>query len=588
MHSLVLQSVITKCTQFLTVLLLAAGLYISTAVLAEAATLSLSPSTGVYTANNTFTVRVLVGTGGQSVNAAEGTLSFNPNELSVVGVNRGSSIFNLWVTEPSFSNAAGTINFSGGIPSGYSGKTGTIMTVTFRSLGAGTARVNFTNGSVLANDGRGTNILTAMNGGTFTIQPKSEAPEPEVIEYIAPANTPSAPVIKSNTHPDPNAWHSSSEAVLSWSLPAGVTAVRTLLNDNPTTVPTKVYDDPITTITLSDLPEGESYFHIQFKNADGWGRVTHYRLAVDTQNPTSIDIGHPEESDLTNPIQTLAVVVEDDTSNVRDFKVKIDTDEPYDYTDQTGSSTIVLPPLDPGYHTVILEAFDQAGNSIVGTYSFTILSFDKPVFTEYPTEINEEVIPVIKGMTRPAASVEISISRSGAEPTVYTVVADASGEFVVVPDGRFSTGVYELTAQATDTHGAQSDISDPVRLAVQQPGYLRIGSLIVSVLSVIIPLIVLLVLLGVGCWYLLLYARRFRKRVRVESLEAMQILRTEFTDLQTTLREQESLLQNSRKTKKLTKAEAAMIESIDRALQTSQEKVEKEIEDVTDLTRKES
>ena len=64
---------------------------------AEAATLSVSPGTGVYTSNSTFTVRVVVNSGGKPINAAEGTLTFNPSELSVVSASRSTSIFNLWV-----------------------------------------------------------------------------------------------------------------------------------------------------------------------------------------------------------------------------------------------------------------------------------------------------------------------------------------------------------------------------------------------------------------------------------------------------------------------------------------------------------
>lgn len=560
--------------------------YAATAALAEAATLSLSPSTGVYTANGTFSVRVVVNTQGKPINAADATLSFNPRELSVVSVNRSGSIFNLWVTEPAFSNSAGTINFSGGLPSGYTGSGGNIMTVTFRAAGAGTARVGFTKGSVLANDGRGTNVLTAMNGGTYTIQAQAVAPEPEEIEYIAPANTPAAPKVTSETHANPTKWYTANEAVLNWALPSGVTAVRTLLNEIPTTVPTKVYENPIRTITLADLPEGESYFHIQFRNADGWGKVTHYRLAVDSANPTKIEISHPEGANLADPVQTLLVKVEDETTKVKRFKVKVDSAEPFDYLDETGSSTILLPTLEPGYHSVIIEAFDEAGNSIVGTYSFTLEAFNKPVFTEFPTEINEEVIPVIKGLTRPRSEVEVTVSRVGGEPSLYSVTSDEAGEFIFIPEGTFSNGVYELSAQATDEFGAKSDVSDTVRIAVQQPGFLRVGSLIVSVLSVVVPLLVLVIALVLGLWYLLLYSRRFRKRVGVESTEALEILHSEFSALQTTLHEQESSLRETRKTNKLTKAESAMIEVLDKALQTSQRKVEKEIVDVTKLTRK--
>lgn len=567
-------------------LVVAIVIFLALTSVSEAASLALSQSTGVYSSNSTFTVRVQVNTEGQSVNAAEGTISFNPKELSVVSVNRSGSIFSLWVAEPAFSNSAGTISFSGGLPSGYSGKTGTIMNITFRAAGAGTARVNFKNGSVLANDGRGTNILTNMNGGVYTIQANAVAPEPEIIEYVAPANTPSAPTITSSTHSDSTKWYASNSATLNWVLPSGVTGVRTLLNDNPTSVPTRVYDEPISSINLTDLEEGISYFHIQFRNSEGWGRVTHYRLAVDTKNPLNIKIENLADLETSNPNQILKVQVEDETSVVNRYIVKLNNQPEFDYLDETGSSTIILPALDPGYHTVIIEAFDQAGNSIVGTHSFTIASFDKPVFTEYPAEINEQVIPVIKGLTRPESVVEISLTRLGSEPIIYTITADNQGEFIFIPEGKFSNGVYELVARATDKFGAQSEYSDSIKIAVQQAGYLRIGSLIVSVLSVLVPLLVLLFLLVIGSWYLYAYAKRFKKKVRVESSEALEILNKEFATLQNILSEQSESMLQSRKTKKLTKAEEEMVMVINEALQKSRAKVEKEINDVTELTNK--
>jgi archaellum biogenesis ATPase FlaH len=88
-----------------------------------------------------------------------------------------------------------------------------------------------------------------------------------------------------------------------------------------------------------------------------------------------------------------------------------------------------------------------------------------------------------------------------------------------------------------------------------------------------------------GVWYLIIYSRRFRKSVRVESKEALEILNREFSTLQTELRNQESLMQASRKTKKLTNAESAMVESLDKALQNSQNKVVKEIDDIRKLVR---
>src|SRR5690606_24690928 len=107
-----------------------------------------------------FTVNVIVNSSGQAINAADGNLTFNPRELSVVSVSRGSSIFSLWTSEPAFSNSAGTVTFSGGSPNGYTGSSGHVMSVTFQALSAGTPKVSLSGGSVLAADGRGTNVLT--------------------------------------------------------------------------------------------------------------------------------------------------------------------------------------------------------------------------------------------------------------------------------------------------------------------------------------------------------------------------------------------------------------------------------------------
>ena len=565
-------------------------LFLVSVAYAQAATLSLTPGTGVYNANGTFTARVVVNSQGQSINAAEGTLKFNPNELTVVGVNRNGSIFNLWVTEPSFSNAAGTISFSGGAPTGYSGSAGTIMSVTFRVKGSGSAKVTFTNGSVLANDGRGSNVLSNMNGGTYTLQAASETPQAEevIVEYVAPANTPAAPNVQSTTHPDTSAWYAVKDAELRWTVPSDVTAVRTLLDSSPTAIPTKVYETPISNITIPDLDEGVSYFHVQFRNAEGWGRVSHYRLAVDTTKPSAISITQAEDNDFTSPEQKLLVEVTDEGSGASKYLVKIDTGEPYEVAAEGATSTITLPSLEPGYHNVVVEAFDAAGNSIVGTYSFTIASFEQPVFTEYPTQINEEVIPVIKGKTRPNALVEIGVSKIGSEIIFYEVQADQEGTFVFIPEGRFSSGVYELTARATDEHGAQSDVSSSIRIAVQQPGYIRIGSFIISVLSIIIPLIALVGFAVVATWYMVRYVRRFRGMVRKESIEALDILHREFTNLHAVIAKQETALKGSRKTKKLTKAEEDTLAAMRVAFDESQARVEKEIEDITNLTGKDS
>lgn len=570
-----------------TKVLFVVGLLFS-ALSVSAATLSLTPDTGVYTAGGTFTARVVVNTSGASINAADGTISFNPRELSVISISKGST-FNLWTAEPSFSNSTGKITFSGGTPTGYKGSAGTVISITFRAASAGSPRVSFTSGSVLAADGMGTNVLTTMNGGAYTISAQDVVPEPETIEYIAPANTPGTPSIESSTHPDSSKWYTEKTAELSWVVPSGVISVRTLLDENSGSIPTKVYDSPISSISIPDLEEGVTYFHLQFRNADGWGKVAHYRLAIDTEKPSSFDISLQENADLSNPIQTLVFKAVDETSNVRRFLVQLDGAEPYEFIDETGSSTHTLPSLQPGHHTLIVEAFDEAGNSIISTFSFGILAFDKPQFTEYPSQINEEVIPVIKGITRPNAEVIITMLQTGlavsseSASKEYKVTSSASGEFVFIPDGRLSLGVYELTAYAVDQFGAQSAPSEPIRIAVQQPGYIQLGAFMVSVLSVIVPLLALSALLIFGTIFLFARLRLLRRGVDRETKEALSMLSSEFKKLQDELALQKQDLENARKTKKLTKAEETLFSTLSQSLASSQSRVQKEIGDVEDL-----
>ena len=564
----------------------------------EAASLTLSPGSGNYAPGATFTVRLAVNCQGKSINAADGTIKFDPAQLTVVSATRSGSIFNLWVTEPTFSNSAGTVTFSGGLPSGYTGSGGNIMSVTFRAKGSGTTKISVTGASVLANDGQGTNVLSSSGSASFTIQAAAPAPttptptpaapaeeEREVVEYTPPANTPGAPKVTSSTHTDQNAWHQSTQATLSWDVPAGVTGVRTLLDDRASSVPNKVYDSPISTINL-DLDEGVSYFHVQFRNTDGWGKVSHYRLAIDSQKPTGISISQSDDIDRNAPEQKFIVTVDDETSEVLRFKVQLDDNEPFEFKKETKDSSIPVGGLTPGYHTITFEGFDEAGNSIIGTHSFTIEAFEAPVFTEVPTEINSQVIPVIKGTTRPNATVDITLTTNGSETQTYQVKSDETGAFTFIPDARFKDGIYELTARAIDEYGAQSTVTEPVKIAVQQPGYIRIGFFLVSVLSVIIPLIVLVGLAVAATWYMVLYLRKLRRKIRIESVEALDILRREFRGLETELQRHEEALTGSRKTKKLTAAEQTMIVSMKQMLHTAEKNVEKEMLDVTELTNR--
>jgi Bacterial Ig-like domain/Cohesin domain len=555
---------------------------------ALAATLSMSPATGVYSVGGTFTVSVTVNTSGAAINAADGTLSFNPRELQVVSVSRASSIFNLWTTEPTFSNGAGTVSFSGGSPTGYTGNGGTVLLITFRTLSAGSPKVTMSSGSVLAADGRGTNVLTSMGSGAYTISAVETSPTPEVIvEYVAPANTPAAPKITSETHGDQTGWSKEKTAKLNWSIPNDVIAVRTLLDESPGSIPTKVYDSPIKNITVDDLSDGVSYFHIQFKNEEGWGKVTHYRLAVDATAPTGLTVVLPTDANLANPTQKLIASTTDSAgSPIALYKVQVNGGEVFEVQNEKNLGEIVLKDLKPGRQSVMIEAYDAAGNVAVTSFTFDVESFDAPRFTDIPAVVNSGVVPVFVGTTRPNSAVTITLTSAGVQPLTFTSQSDETGSFRFIPDGKLLDGVYHLTALASDEFGAQSLQSEEVSFVVQPFGLVRIGSYLVSLLSVLMPLIALVVLSVLLLFYVVARFKRLRSRVKVESSEVVAALHQQFSRIRSVLQEHENTLIETRKTKKLTVAESSLMTDIHTVIDEAEQIVDKEATDVARLIGK--
>ncbi len=105
-------------------------------------------------------VPIIIDTANQTMNAAEIHLTFDPRQVEVVGVGKEKSLIKLWITDqPSFSNAAGTISFAGGVMNpGFKGK-GQVGTVTLRSKDPLSTELRFANGTqILLNDGKGTAV----------------------------------------------------------------------------------------------------------------------------------------------------------------------------------------------------------------------------------------------------------------------------------------------------------------------------------------------------------------------------------------------------------------------------------------------
>jgi hypothetical protein len=231
----------------------------------DAATLSLSPGSTSVVSGNIVSIRVQVNSSGIYINNAEAAIQFPTDLLEVVSVSKSSSVFSLWVEEPTFSNNQGRVVFNGGVANpGYNGSNGSIISITFRAKKAGTASLIFADSAVRANDGLGTNVLSGSSGSTILITnpievvpipPDPNVPTPEKSNTALPN-----PVINSSTHPNPDVWYSNNTASFSWKIPNDATSVQATLTTSPTAAPTMSYDSSVTQKTLKNVSDGVYYF----------------------------------------------------------------------------------------------------------------------------------------------------------------------------------------------------------------------------------------------------------------------------------------------------------------------------------------
>jgi len=77
--------------------------------------------------------------------------------------------------------------------------------------------------------------------------------------------------------------------------------------------------------------------------------------------------------------------------------------------------------------------------------------------------------------------------------------------------------------------------------------------------------------------------RSLKSGVARESKEAVSMLEAEFSKLQKVLKDQTAALEQSRKSKSLTKAESTLVETLGAAMTTAKQRVKKEVEDVEDI-----
>jgi len=547
---------------------------------AASATIFLTPTASSYTVGKTFPVKIKVNTGGSSINAAQGKISFDSQRLSLVRISKSGSIFSLWTNEPE-EKSEGIIEFGGGVPNpGFIGSSGTIVTLTFRANEPGDTSVNFISGAVLANDGKGTNILSSLGGAKYSLNPLSFIPSIQAPVETSPG-TPAAPRIISSTHPDPDSWYRESTADFEWSVPGEISGLRLLIGKISTSLPTVLYEPPIDKKRIEDLEDGIWYFHARFRNSNGWGQVAHFPVKVDTVPPKQFQISVDGGDDPTNPSPNLFFQAVDATSGIAEYQIQIGDEESFSIAPSEVSTGFYKSrAIKPGKHEILIKAIDRAGNLTLATVNVTIEGIEAPIITDYPSRVTQGNDLTVDGTSLPDVKIIVSIEKDGEEAGRGNTKADSRGEWKYNHSGDLLRGNYTMVAIAEDSRGAQSFPSDTVSFSVSSPLFLKFGKVAIDYLTTMITLIILIVLFVGGIFYGWYAVTGWRKRLRKEVREAEDAVTGAFRELYDDIQEQFETLEDAKSQQSLTKEEKEILQRTKKNLKIAEKFIKKEIKDI--------
>jgi hypothetical protein len=554
---------------------------ISRPVQAAGATLFLSPASGSYEVNKSFTVKVMVNSGGGvGINAAEGTIKYDPAYLTVSNVSKSSSIFKLWTTEPTYSNTAGTISFGGGAPGAYVGNAGTICVVTFVAKKNGTAKVTFTSGVILAADGKGTNIFSGFGNGEYTITEakkketkKKKIKKPKEKEKIK-GILPPLPEVNSPTHPDENKWYSNNDPEFSWKILSDLTNISYSISHQKED-PGLSGEGVTETKRFEDVEDGEWYFNIKYKNKVGWGEVAHRKFLVDVTPPEEFTISLDNGGDPTNPTPRLRFQTTDATSGIDHYVVTRGFEAKNIKPEEVATGYYKMPALAPGEYRVTIAAIDKADNSASSSISFIVDPLKAPIISDIPKVISRKGQLIIRGTSfYPRVTVKIYLAKgeNDKDKQEFSVTTDDQGNWSYFHTGKLEKGTYQVWTKIIDNRGAQSLDSTKHILTVTSPSIVCAYGLWI-IIGLVLAVIILIL-------YILYQHKEFKEeksRIKAETIEMKTRLRKIFAALR---EETDELLELADKRPGLSESERKVKEKLQESLDIAEEFISKEVEDV--------
>lgn len=458
-------------------------------------TLSLSPASGSYTVDETIPVRVLVQSP-EKLAAVEATLAFDPKLIAVEIISTSQDIS--WVVTPAVDG--GVLRYSGMVKKDAP-LTLELMTLNVHALRPGKPQLTFTSGaSTVAADGSGGNTLGHITQASFDIVPKegfvSGVTTASTSGEVLGVTDAAALTVTAKEISDESGWYPLHNVTMSWTLPHEVKDVRIGLSRKQADTGYKSISLGTTTRLITDLEEGEWYFHI---TPDGGALKdsVHFRVAIDRTAPVFGTTTELERADKHDPNIAYSVNATDTISGVDHYEFTIDTGVPVRWSND-GTGIYHFRSSVFGTHNLTIAAIDKAGNRSESKVKYEVLALEKPV-VHVTTDKFPEASPIvaeIKGT--PGARARV-VFDGGAVHHDDEVQIDGGGNGTYTLKESIIPGNYMISVVQTLSSGASS--YEPVRIDIEiTPSIIGYIGRNPALSIALIP--ILLILLALGGWRL--------------------------------------------------------------------------------------
>ena len=314
-------------------------------------TIAIDPDSATINLDFEHIVSVDIITGGESINAVDAVVKYDPLLARVEEIRTTNSFCDpgLFV-EREIDNKKGEVRVVCGLPTpGFNELKGTAFELALQPLKPGRLSLWFGEETAgLANDGLGTNVLRNSAGASYLISEGGRGGMADASRVL----------VFSPSHPNSTRWYNNRAPFFTW-IGADSYKYNYVFDQSPDTEPTGEILRTETTAFFEAKEDGTYYFHLLSKGEDEKSEVSRYPVKIDSTPPEAPLIKASAESVAVGEVLRFEFSSKDESSGLQaTFYVKLRDDGVFF---PTGPQLFIAFP-EKGEQSITVRVFDRANN----------------------------------------------------------------------------------------------------------------------------------------------------------------------------------------------------------------------------------